>query len=216
MEAAHADELEILEGIAFVGETLGPLFSHDPADGEADGLYAALAAADPAEAGAAWPFGDRALAAEALAEVAQGLADGVDDDLTWEYRRLFVGPGPKAAPPWGSVYTDRESVVFGEATLALRQWMRACGVRRLGQEAEPEDHIGTMLSLMAWLARERPELLDEYLADHLLPWAPHFLVVMGEQAGHPFYRGLAALTRLSLEGIRDQRGLQVTEPRFYR
>lgn len=157
-----------------------------------------------------------AAAGSALAEVARGLADGVDDDLTWEYRRLFVAPGPKAAPPWGSVYTDRESVVFGEATLALRQWMRARGVRRLGQEAEPEDHVGTMLSLMAWLARERPELLDEYLADHLLPWAPHFLAIVEEQAGHPFYRGLAALTRLSLEGIRANRGLRVAEPRFYR
>ena len=35
----------------------------------------------------------------------------------WEYRRLFVGPGHLPAPPWGSVYTDRECVIFGEATL---------------------------------------------------------------------------------------------------
>ena len=216
MEAATVDEARACEGIAFIGDTLGPLFAHDPSDGQADDLYGALAALDPAAAGQEWPFGDAAAATEALADFAAGLAGGVDDDLIWEYRRLFVGPGPKAAPPWGSVYTDRETVVFGEATLVLRQWMRVSGVRRLGDEAEPEDHIGLMLQLMAWLARERPALLDEYLADHLLTWAPHFLDVMESATTHPFYRGLAALTRLSLEGIGEARGLVVEEPRFYR
>lgn len=216
MEAAYAHGEEALEGIAFAGETLGPLFSYDPAGGEAAGLYAALASMDPDEAARDWPFGEPLALASALADVVRGLAGGVDDDVIWEYRRLFVGPGPKAAPPWGSVYTDRETVVFGESTLALRQWMRCAGVRRLGAEAEPEDHIGTMLQLMAWLARHRPDLLDEYLADHLLTWAPHFLGIMEEQARHPLYGGLAALTRLSLEGIQDERGLVVEEPRFYR
>lgn len=28
-----------------------------------------------------------------------------------------------------------------------------------------EDHIGTMLVLLAWLAEERPELVDEFLRD---------------------------------------------------
>ena len=67
-----------------------------------------------------------------------------------EYRRLFVGPAPKPAPPWGSVYTDRECVVFGESTLALRAWMRAQGIARLVDDKTPEDHIGLMLVLMAW------------------------------------------------------------------
>ena len=56
----------------------------------------------------------------------EGLVAGADnEELVWEYRRLFVGPGHLPAPPWGSVYTDHECVIFGEATLALRAWMRA-------------------------------------------------------------------------------------------
>ena len=216
MEPTCADLADICEGVAFIGETLGPLFAHDPADEEVAGLYDALAALDPAAAGEEWPLGDAAGATRALAEMARGLADGANDALVWEYRRLFVGPGPKAAPPWGSVYTDRDAVVFGAATLALRQWMREGGVERVGAESEPEDHVGTMLLLMAWLARHRPELLDAFLAEHLLPWAPHFLGIVETASDHPFYRGLAALTRTSLEGVRAARGLAVEEPRFYR
>ena len=205
-----------MEGIAFAGETLGPLFAYDPTDAAVAPLYAALASLDAGEAAEAWPFAGADAVREALGAMAGALADGVGDDLTWEYRRLFCGPGAKAAPPWGSVYTDRETVVFGESTLALRRWMRERGVERLGTEAEPEDHIGTMLLLLAWLARNRPELVGEYLQDHLLTWAPHFLDVMEAEAAQPFLGGLAAITRATLVGMGDELGLSVTVPRFYR
>lgn len=104
----------------------------------------------------------------------------------WEYRRLFVGPGHLPAPPWGSVYTDRECVIFGEATFALRAWMRACGIERATDERTPEDHIGLMLALLSFLAVERPELVDDFLRDHLLTWAPHYLDALEEAATPPF------------------------------
>lgn len=207
---------DTMEAVAFLGETLGPLFLYDPASEQAAPVYEALAALDCEEAAAEWPFVEQAAAAAALGQMSAALDSGVDDDLVWEYRRLFAGPGQKAAPPWGSVYTDRECVVFGEATLALRQWMRACGIARPGDGSEPEDHIGLMLRLMAWLARERPELLDEYLAEHLLTWAPHFLGVVGAEARHPFFQGLAALSASSLAGLRQALDVAVEEPRFYR
>lgn len=203
---------------------------------------------------------------------AVGLA--LSDALVWEYRRLFVGPAAKAAPPWGSVYTDRECVIFGRSTLALREWLRHVGVDFLGKGAlepagvcdreagapdgavpdmpahgvpaseasvaavpapddaapsatdapdipnpmsnEPEDHIGLMLLLMSWLARNRPELLSEYLSEHLLTWAPHFLQLVQSQAAHPFFKGLGQLTELSLAGLEGALQLKVSIPRFYR
>ena len=137
--------------------------------------------------------------------------------LADEYRRLFVGPAKKAAAPWGSVYTDRDQVVFGLSTLELREWLRKNGIEiRRGKSEEPEDHIGTMLELMAWLADNRPELLGDYLQHHLLTWAPHFLVLMQNAAADAFFTGLAALTRSTLLGIQDALSLDVIEPRFYR
>ena len=136
MDAVKAE----LEAVSFVGETLAPFFLQDPRTGTAGAAFQAVAQLRAQEAADAWPFADGAEARHALSLMVNGLADGIDaDDLVWEYRRLFVGPAPKPAPPWGSVYTDRECVVFGEGTLELRAWMRAHGVRRTTDERTPED-----------------------------------------------------------------------------
>ena len=222
---ANLDEAT-LEGVAFLGNTLGPFFLQDPRTGLAGAEFAAVAALDAQAAGAEWPFADEAEATRDLATMVEGLAasramseDGTfcgADDLMWEYRRLFIGPGAKPAPPWGSVYTDRECVVFGDTTLELRAWMREHGVARIVDERTPEDHIGLLLALMAWLAQCQPENLEEFLRLHLLTWAGHFLDELAEAAEHPFYEGLARLTKASLDGLQDALGLEVETPRFYR
>lgn len=209
-----------LEAIAFVGNTLSPFFLQDPQTGSAGAAFAAIAAFDVAAAAHDWPFVTAEEAAHDLGLMQQELAcDGSvenNDALVWEYRRLFVGPTPKPAPPWGSVYTDRECVVFGASTLELRQWMREQGITRYTDDKTPEDHIGLMLALMAWIANEQPANLDDYLRLHLLTWSSHFLTQLADAAEHPFYEGLARLTKVTLEGIQQARALEVTYPRFYR
>lgn len=225
---------EVREGLVFVGQTLGPLFLHDPSlEREVvQPLYDALAEADAHELAEEWPFVAADAIEPALAALIAGLrlddAEGdadaaalqgsaVHDDLVWEYRRLFVGPAAKAAPPWGSVYTDRDQVVFGRTTLDLREWLRANAVTVVKQQSdEPEDHIGTMLELLAWLAEHRPQLVRSYLEEHLLPWVPHFLEVMEAASDQPFFQGLARTTALTLDGIQRDLDLTVETPRFYR
>ena len=214
------------EGVAFLGNTLAPFFLQDPRTGSAEAEFAAVAALDARTAGAEWPFAGREEAARYLAMMVEGLtpsrvageggAFAADDDLTWEYRRLFIGPAAKPAPPWGSVYTDRECVVFGVTTLELRAWMHEHGVARTADEKTPEDHIGLMLALMAWLAQNQPADLGEFLSLHFLTWAGHFLDELADAAEHPFYEGLARLTRASLDGVQETLGLKVVVPRFYR
>ena len=113
--------------IVFVGSTLGPLFLHDPehdAQVVATGLEA-LASLDVEAAAKDWPFVSAEDAERALALMHEGLAEGTKSDaLVWEYRRLFVGPLAKPAPPWGSVYTDKDMVVFGASTMQQRDWIR--------------------------------------------------------------------------------------------
>ena len=243
--AAHAggaDEEGTLDAIAFVGDTLGPLFYYDPAAAEVRPTYEALSGLDVEADATEWPFVSAEDAEGALRLIVAGLtrdaggevprgsatdgashegaADGtsqaVSDDLAWEYRRLFVGPAAKAAPPWGSVYTDRECVIFGASTLELRRWMRQVGIEKLNDDNEPEDHIGLMLTMLSWVATRRPDVLDEFLGAHLLTWAPHFLEGVERETTHPFFEGLARLARASLAGIRRERGIEVELPRFYR
>ena len=209
------DQQAQLEQIAFIGDVFAPFFLQDPLTGCAGASFAAMAALDPAAAAAEWPFVDAQAAEGPLALMAQGAADTAEN-LAHEYRRLFVGPAHKAAPPWGSVYTDRECVMFGESTLELRRWMREHGLVAPEGTRTPEDHIGLLLGLMAQLAQTAPAELDGFMAQHLLTWSHHFLALMAQEAQHPFYQGLAQLTDASLEGIRASRGIQVTYPRFYR
>ena len=181
--------------ISLVGDMLSPFFLQDPRTGNAQASFDALAALDVAAAAAEWPFVEAAVAEADLAQMQTCLRADVEeatdaasaseagasapahvsDDMMWEYRRLFIGPGKKPAPPWGSVYTDHECVVFGESTLALRAWMRANGIERISDERTPEDHIGLMLALLSVLATQRPSLVEPYLQDHLLTWSSHFL-----------------------------------------
>lgn len=213
-----------LEGIAFVGEALSPFFLQDPRTGIAQASFEAFATLDAHAAAAEWPFAQTEAANEALSLMVEGLAssraaDGsfeADDNLMWEYRRLFIGPGIKPAPPWGSVYTDRECVVFGLTCLDLRAWMREHGIERTTDDRTPEDHIGLLLALMAYLARNQEEDLDDFLRLHVLTWSAHFLDQLTDAAEHPFYKGLAMLTNASLAGIQQALDLHVDYPRFYR
>lgn len=206
-----------LDGVVFVGQTLAPLFLNDPAHGALDEELGALSQLDVSAAAQEWPFVQAGQAQAALDLMKQGLEEGPHGEaLVWEYRRLFVGPAKMPCPPWGSVYTDRDCVVFGESNLALRAWMRKNGIKRLGDENTPEDHIGLMLALLAWLAQEKPELVKEFLLDHLLTWSSHYLDQLIEAAQQPFYEGLARIAKASLEGMQEAFGLEVTYPRFYR
>lgn len=211
---------EMANQVAFIGESLGPLFTHDPKlEGSAiRSLLEAFVQMDAQEAGKEWPFVEDQKAAVCIHEMQEGLAPGFEDQaLYWEYRRLFVGPQKKAAPPWGSVYMDREQVIFGSTTMRLHDWMRRNGIGvKKGTSDEPEDHLGTLLLMMAYIARNKPEVLIEYLQLHVLTWSSHFLELMQNETRHPFYHGLASLARLSLEGMQETLQIEVVYPRYYR
>ncbi len=121
------------------------------------------------------------------------------------WQRLFVGPWALPSPPWGSVWLDRESVLFGDSTLALRQWMREKGIQFEMKQNEPEDNFGSLLLMAAWLAENgRQTECEELLAWHLFPWSTRFLDVFIEKAEHPFYRALGELARLTLAQWQSQ------------
>jgi TorA maturation chaperone TorD len=188
---------EECEAIGFCGQVLGALFLTDPKEPEFQSLRAQLEQLSSFEE---WPFGDGADLKVAYALMQEGLV-GADGDLAREYQRLFIGPHHFNAPAWGSVYLDKDQVLFGASLLELRQWMRENGITINEDKREPEDHIGKMLVLLGWLAVEKPALIRDFLGEHLMPWAPRYLELLQKDARQPFYEGLAVLTRVSLEEL---------------
>ncbi len=197
------------EGFAFTARVLGALFYFAPDSEQAAPLVAALTKGDWQQD---WP-----LPSGQLAPVAEILRQPSDEALPDAWQRLFIGPWALPAPPWGSVWLDRESVLFGDSTLALRQWMRDNGIAFEMAQNEPEDHFGTLLLLAAWLAETgRDAERDQLLAWHLLPWSTRFLTLFVENAGHPFYRALGQLAQLTLAKWQSTLLIPVAEKPLYR
>ncbi|CAM6366057.1 Tat proofreading chaperone DmsD [Leclercia adecarboxylata] len=197
------------EGFAFTARVLGALFYFAPDSEQAAPLVAALTEGDWQQD---WP-----LPSGQLAPVAEILRQPSDEALPDAWQRLFIGPWALPAPPWGSVWLDRESVLFGDSTLALRQWMRDNGIAFEMAQNEPEDHFGTLLLLAAWLAETgRDAERDQLLAWHLLPWSTRFLTLFVENAGHPFYRALGQLAQLTLAEWQSTLLIPVAEKPLYR
>jgi len=197
------------EGFAFTARVLGALFYFAPDSEQAAPLVAALTEGDWQQD---WP-----LPSGQLAPVAEILRQPSDEALPDAWQRLFIGPWALPAPPWGSVWLDRESVLFGDSTLALRQWMRDNGIAFEMAQNEPEDHFGTLLLLAAWLAETgRDAERDQLLAWHLLSWSTRFLTLFVENAGHPFYRALGQLAQLTLAEWQSTLLIPVAEKPLYR
>ncbi|MFO3904105.1 Tat proofreading chaperone DmsD [Enterobacter hormaechei] len=197
------------EGFAFTARVLGALFYFAPDSEQAAPLVTALTQGDWQQD---WP-----LPPGQLAPLAVALRQQADEPLPDAWQRLFIGPWALPAPPWGSVWLDRESVLFGDSTLALRQWMRDNGIVFEMAQNEPEDHFGTLLLLAAWLAENgRNAERDQLLAWHLLPWSSRFLAVFVENAGHPFYQALGQLAQLTLADWQSTLLIPVAEKPLYR
>lgn len=195
--------------LAFTARVLGALFYYPPDAPEVAPLVAAFTAGEWADQ---WP-----LPSQELQPLVTTFATNSDESLAQAYQRLFVGPWALPAPPWGSVWLDRESVLFGESTLALRQWMRENSIAFDSRQNEPEDHFGTLLLLAAWLSEHgRHSECEQLLAWHLLPWATRFITLFTENAGHPFYQAAGELAQLTLARWRDALLIPVAQKPLYR
>ena len=202
-DTLHTDDF------AFSARILGGLFYYPPDSEQAQALIAAFS---QGEWQTQWP-----LAQDALAPLVPLFSAECEESIPQAWQRLFIGPWALPAPPWGSVWLDQESVLFGESTLELRQWMRDNHIAWDTHQNEPEDHFGTLLMLAAWLdENQRYSACDELLAWHFLPWAGRFLEVFVAEANHPFWQAAGTLAQLTLNDWQSRLLMPVAQKTFHR
>ena len=159
-----------------------------------------------------WSFG-QPVARDAILLMKESLAQDDATAIHEEFNRLFVGPYKLPAPPWASVYTDPEGVIFGNATLGVRPWMRDTLVRISLGNHEPEHQLGLAVSMLSWAISH--DVSDEgircFLEQHLLSWAPFFLNLFEQGAQNAWYVGVARLAAVTLADWQDRFQLEIPQ-----
>ncbi len=162
-----------------------------------------------------WPLPGGEDTAEGLRRWALSREAGEDADvISRDHNRLYGVSAKAVVPPYESVHRDDDGLVFDVSTLDVRAAYLDRGLQAPRLNREPDDHLGLEFDFMAQLvlwaldALEREdaaaaetelEAARQFLAAHLLQWAPGMLRKTAEAAGTRFMSGLALLSLGALE-----------------
>ena len=90
------------------------------------------------------------------------LENSSENELALEYARLFVGPFELKAPPYGSLYIDREKRVMGDSTVAVMKLYQEAGLDISEDFRELPDHVAVELEFMYYLIFKEIEALEKF------------------------------------------------------
>ncbi|RKS87582.1 TorA maturation chaperone TorD [Orbus hercynius] len=146
------------------------------------------------------------------------LKDNVNDpELGYQYSVLFEGQGFMPAPPWGSVYLDKENLLMGESTLRYRQFLHQHHIAIQTGMNEPEDQFGLMLMALALLIEgEQIAAAKTLISDHIMTWAPRYLELLSQTDISPFYQALAIIANEYLSHLVTEFGLIIPKHYLYK
>jgi len=129
-----------------------------------------------------------------------------------EYDGLFIGMGRGELLPYCSYYLTG---FLNEKPLAkLRNTMQQLGIARSDEVKEPEDHIGSLLEMMAGLITGRygaPATLsqqNDFFATHIESWAGHFFKDLEAAEMSRLYQPVGTIGRLFVEIETDAFSMQ--------
>lgn len=132
------------------------------------------------------------------------------EELKIDFARLFVGPYSLLAPPYGSIYLERERKLMGNSTQYLLETYRESGVDLSANFRDAPDHIAAELEFMYFLVFKEVEALKNsdiettinflekqraFLRQHLGIWVFEFADSIEEKAATDFYKNLARATK---------------------
>lgn len=159
-----------------------------------------------------FPWHEEAQVKHLLDELIQTRVSATD----YTFSVLFEGQGEMVAPPWGSVYQEKENIVMGESTGRWDLFVKTYGME-LTDKIEPNDQYGLMLWAMAALLEDgQEEAVVTLLEQHLLPWAYRYLELLANNQESAFYAALAQLNTLFLQQLEQQMALSPNVVQLYK
>ncbi len=136
--------------------------------------------------------------------------------LEHDFSLLFEGIGSMPVPPWGSVYLDKERVLFGESNTQYRRFLQQHDMALSSGQREPEDQFGLMLLACAYLLeQDKTQAACELIGEHLMPWGVTYLEQLTQKAPNSFYQLLGRDVLQWLKPLTKQYDIQVAQKKIY-
>lgn len=141
--------------------------------------------------------GDHTPLGRAVSNLAGEASGARGEQLSSEYQQLFIGLGRGELVPYASYYLT--GFLHEKPLARLREVMDRLGVARNDGVVEPEDHIASVLELMAGLVDgslapgvDEAEQLRFYEA-HVGSWVPYFFRDLAASRSSQFYAAVGAV-----------------------
>ena len=143
----------------------------------------------------------------AIEQAISGAKEGEQLAMAREYTRLFIDAFPHViAPPYGSIYLEKEGLVSAKTTSEVLRFYNEVGFILKEDHHDLPDHIAHELEFMGLLADQESrasgggrirmeEVQLDFLSRHIIPWVPLFCKKVTEQSLLPFYSILGNLTQ---------------------
>ncbi|PFG45804.1 TorA maturation chaperone TorD [Vibrio sp. ES.051] len=189
-----------MKNIINTGKLLGTLFYHKRNKAETIELVSALVS-------------ENVLQNETL--IALSALDA--EQLEHDFSVLFEGMGFMPIPPWGSVYLDKEQVLFGASNTQYRLFLQQHGIALDSEQREPEDQFGLMLLAYAYLLEQgnANAAAHELIGQHLMPWGKTYLEQLSDKAPNLFYQLLAKDVLGWLNFLLQKQSIHVSQKKIY-
>jgi len=134
------------------------------------------------------------------------LSKYTNEELLIDYAKLFVGPNKLIAPPYASVYIEKERKVMGDSTIKTMEFYREAGLEISKDFKELPDHVAVELEFMYYLIFKEVEALRKsdiettsrfiemqhrFLNSFLGLWINSFCEKIKSGTDNEFYKALA-------------------------
>jgi TorA maturation chaperone TorD len=141
---------------------------------------------------------------------------GQRDELAADFASIYLNHGVGASP-CESVWLDQDGLTMQKPMFEVREAYAQLGLSAPDWRKRPDDHLVHQLQFLAALFDHEDAstlaVAARFLDEHTLRWVPDFANRVVQRAATGFYTGLAMLTSLYLDELRDTLVLILDEPR---
>ncbi len=127
------------------------------------------------------------------------------EELACDYTGIYL-TNQCGVSPCESPWRDEDRLACQQPMFEVREWYGKYGLAVADWRKRPDDHLATQLAFAGHLMAETDIELEEtgrFLDQHLLLWVDGFARKVAGRCATPFYAGLAVLTSVYLQEIRD-------------